>query len=396
MRLELPSDSSNAGGVIKGFGQTVWQLLHSSDLHLGRRFHQFPGEIASPLEEARFEVISSLARQARGAGASTILLAGDTWDSEVPSERVLRQSLDRFAAQDDMRWLIMPGNHDPVGAGDLWGRVAAAGLANVELLTERGSHEVAPDVWLLAAPCAAGAAAVDPTVWMNAEATPEGALRIGAAHGPALGFGDAGDQAVISPTRATEAGLDYLALGDWHGWTLFGDRTLYPGTPEPDRFRDGSGLAASVRLAGGGAAPEIGQCLTARFHWLKRDFDLSLAEDPAAALSGALPPGAPRSDILMSLAFSGSVGPEAQVRWTGAADDLGLSLRHLDIDASAVVSLVAADDLDLIDQQGALRTAADSLLAASVDPDAAAEERDAAKLALDLLFTWSTQEEAAS
>ncbi len=374
----------------------MWQLLHSSDVHLGRRFQQFPGETASHLEEARYEVISGLARQARGGGASTILLAGDTWDSEVPSERVLRQSLNRFAEQSDMRWLIMPGNHDPVGAGDLWARVAAAGLTNVELLTEQGSHEVEPGVWLLAAPCASSAAAVDPTVWMNAVATPEGALRIGVAHGPAQSFGETGAEAIISPTRAAEAGLDYLALGDWHGWTLFGDRTLYPGTPEPDRFRDGSGLAASVRLAGGGAAPEIGQCPTGRFHWLKRDFDLSLEQDPEAALINALAPGAPRSDILMSLALSGSIGPETQVRWKSAAEDLGLSLRHLDVDDSAVVSLVVADDLDLIDQQGALRAAADSLLAASNDPRSSADERDAAKLALDLLFTWSAQEEAAS
>ena len=370
----------------------MWQVLHSSDLHLGRRFRQFPDNIASHLEEARFDVIARLAQQARRVGSTSVLLAGDTWDSEVPSDRILRQSLDRFAEQSDIRWFILPGNHDPIGAGALWPRVASAGLANVEILTEQGSREIEPGVWLLTAPCVLGAAPGDPTFWMNAEPTPEGALRLGIAHGPAQNFGETAAEGVISPNRAKEAGLDYLALGDWHGWTLFGDRTLYPGAPEPDRFREGSGMAASVRLSGGGAPPVIEQCATARFHWLKRGIDLSLEQDPETALTGALPSGVSRSDILMSLTLSGAIGPEAQAAWMGAAEDLGLSLRHLDVDSSAVASLVAADDLDLIDQQGALRAAADSLLTASRNLQSSADQRDAAKLALDLLFTWSLQD----
>ena len=326
---------------------------------------------------------------------SSVLLAGDTWDSETPSDRVLRQSLDRFAEHGDLRWLLLPGNHDPVGAGGLWDRVAVRGLANVEILAEEGPREIEPGVWLLVAPCSARPETGDPTTWMSREGTPDGTHRIGVAHGPMLSFGEHPTGTVIDSNRASDAGLDYLALGDWHGWRQFGDRTLYPGTPEPDRFREESGFAALVTVPDGCSSPEITRCPTAQFHWLKRAIDPATEPDAAVALDRLMPKGVSRRDVILSLVPSGTLRPEARAAWMRTVDDFGLSLRSLEVDQSQLTSLVTADDLDLIDRQGALRAAADDLLAASTDEEQTADERAAASLALDLLFTWCTQSEDA-
>lgn len=326
---------------------------------------------------------------------SSILLAGDTWESQTPSDRVLRQSLDRFAEHGDLKWFLLPGNHDPVGAGGLWNRVAAQGVANIEILVEEGPRKIASGVWLLAAPCSDRPETRDPTTWMSQAGTPDGAHRIGVAHGPVLSFGEHPTGTVISANRASDAGLDYLALGDWHGWTQFGDRTLYPGTPEPDRFREESGFAALVNIPDGQNAPEITRCPTAQFHWLKRTVDAAAEPDATIALDRLMPEGVSRRDVILSLSLSGTLRPEARAAWMRTVDDFGLSLQSLEVDQSQLTSLVTTDDLDLIDRQGALRAAADDLLAASIGEDRPADERATASLALDLLFTWCTQGEAA-
>lgn len=371
------------------------RFIHTSDLHLGRTFRGRPPDLAAQLAEARFDCIGRLADAARAHGYPTVLLAGDTWDSELASDRVLRQSLDRFAEHSDIRWVLLPGNHDPLGPGALWDRVAVAATPSLQLLLTPEPAELAPGVWILPAPCTRPAVQGDPTEWMVRVPTPEGAVRIGLAHGSVRDFSSDEAGGIIAPDRAERAGLDYLALGDWHGWTAFGPRTLYPGTPEPDRFREGSGHAAAVSIGGRGVVPEIRQLPVAQFHWREEDLDVSAEPDADAALAVAVPADAARRDVLLSVRLSGAVRPEARADWTRAADDLRLSLAELRLDDSTLQTLMEADDLDLIDRQGALREAANALKAASADDTQTAEDRAVAARALDLLFTWTQDAEEA-
>jgi DNA repair exonuclease SbcCD nuclease subunit len=64
---------------------TGFRFLHSSDLHLGRAFGNFPDGIRHRLREARHGAIARLAAAARSGGANTVLLAGDTFDAETPA-----------------------------------------------------------------------------------------------------------------------------------------------------------------------------------------------------------------------------------------------------------------------------------------------------------------------
>ena len=114
-----------------------------------------------------------------------------------------------------------------------------------------------PDVILLPAPCTTSRPGRDLTEWMTGAATPDGSVRIGLAHGPIQEFSeDATATNVIAPNRAALAGLDYMALGDWHGSVAVDARTYYSGAPEPDRFKhDRPGQAMIVSIAGQGALP---------------------------------------------------------------------------------------------------------------------------------------------
>ena len=69
---------------------TDFRFIHSSDLHLGRRFGNLPEDIRGRLVEARHAVIKSLSVTARNHGASHVLIAGDLFDTETPSDQVWR------------------------------------------------------------------------------------------------------------------------------------------------------------------------------------------------------------------------------------------------------------------------------------------------------------------
>ncbi|MGI6852285.1 hypothetical protein [Mesorhizobium sp. 1B3] len=62
------------------------RFIHSSDLHFGKHF----GDLPERLREAPRQTIGKLADHARKLGVTTVLLAGDTFDTETPGGDVRR------------------------------------------------------------------------------------------------------------------------------------------------------------------------------------------------------------------------------------------------------------------------------------------------------------------
>ena len=362
-------------------------FLHTSDLHLGRAFVGFPEGIRGRLREARHGVIARLAAAARANGARDVLLAGDTFDAETPSPETLRHALRAMAAEADLRWIVLPGNHDSLAASELWRRIAADRPANLRVLETPDPLELASGVWLLPAPCTQRRPGRDLTEGMSA-ATPEGAIRIGLGHGAITDFsGEEGAPGIIPPDRARLSGLDYLGLGDWHGRMQVGPATWYSGTPEADGFKPQTEPGAlAVRIAGPGAAPAVEVSPTGRFRWLRPALDLLPGDDAAARLADLLPPEAQRRDVLMRLAPTGRLPLADRAALKTALAALAPDLGWFEADLSALAAEVQPGDLDLIDRGGALRRAAQSLLAEAGDQALAQADRDLAGAALARLY----------
>ncbi len=369
----------------------MFRFLHSADLHLGRRFGQWPEALAGRLTEARHTALARLAAAARAGGARAIVLAGDVFDSPSPARATIRQALAAMAAESDLGWVLMPGNHDPVAAEALWEDAARHRPANVTLALAPGPLTLAPGVALLPAPCARARPTDDPTAWMDAAATPEGALRIGLAHGPVQTFGEEG-RSVIAPDRPARAGLDYLALGDWHGTLRIGPRAWYSGTPEPDRFGRPSGSALLVAVAGPGAEPEVAPVPTGLFAWREADLALLPGEDPAARLAAALPAGA-RRETLVRIRASGRLRLAERAALRAAAAEAAPDFADLALEEAGLGAEPEAADLDAIDPgRGALRAAAERLATEAADPALAPEDRAAAEAALLRLHAYVVEE----
>ena len=365
------------------------RFLHSSDLHLGKRFGNLPEDLRGRLREARHTAIERLAGQARQHGAGIILLAGDTFDTETPAPYILRQALAAMGAHDDLRWIVLPGNHDSLLAEDLWQTVLKEKPANVDLTLAAEPLWLTPDAVVLPAPCTSRRPGRDVTLWMDGCDTGD-AVRIGLAHGAIQTFSEDGNAAdVIAPDRARHAGLDYLALGDWHGQLEINRRTWYSGTPEPDRFKhDRPGRALVVSIAAHGADPEVTPVDTGQFEWRTLALDLLSGDIPDQALAERLPAGTLRRQILLQVVATGHTSLPGRTALQATMTAVEPEFAHAVLLEDDLVTDCDSVDLDRIDLAGALRQAAESLLSQGADDSLAAEDRTVARDALVRLFTY--------
>jgi DNA repair exonuclease SbcCD nuclease subunit len=369
----------------------TFRFIHSSDLHLGKRFGQFIDDLPARLREARHAAIGKLAEHAHVHDTQTILLAGDTFDTETPAPDVTRQALAEMAHHASIRWVILPGNHDSLQAAQLWSTLRVEAPGNVTLALDATPLELASGVMLLPAPCTTRRPGRDLSEWMDDAATGDGTIRIGLAHGAVTSFSeeDAGSD-VIAPDRARRAGLSYLALGDWHGGVEIDPRTRYSGTPEPDRFKhDRPGEALLVSIEGAAALPDVRILETGTFFWRTLALDLLDGEDAAARMQSLLPEARARRQALVTLVAGGRVRLEARAALALAVENTRPDFAWLSFDDAALATECDAGDLDAIDRAGALREAADVLLAEAGDAARSAEEREIARAALGRLYAYA-------
>lgn len=360
------------------------KIIHTADWQLGKPFGRFPPEVSAALSEARLDAIDRIGAVAKSQGADHVVVAGDVFDNVDPGDRVVLQALSRMERA-QATWWLMPGNHDHARPGGLWSRVRRLAPGNVRIVDTPEAVEMEEGgAWLLPAPLEHRKTAADPSASMVDMATPPGALRIGLAHGSITEFGATGESAnLIPPDRATSAGLDYLALGDWHGYLPVGDRTAYSGTPEIDRFgRDEPGACIAVE-ARQEDTPVVERIETGRYLWLSRRWEVASAEDLRRQLD-ALRGECRFADVLLELKLAGAASLSDRVEMISELEGrVAHELRDLDVDAGRLVTRPTREDVARIDVQGALAGAAATLQAAA---DAGGPDATVAAAALERLY----------
>ena len=338
-----------------------FRFLHTADWQLGKPFGRLPPEVRTLLQEARLEAVETIAAAARAAGARHVLVAGDVFDSAEPGDRVWRTVCNKMSASADLRWWLLPGNHDPARADGLWSRLARDPPANVMALLTPQPAEAQPGVWILPAPLTHRMSGADATAWFDAAETPPGAVRVGLAHGSVQGFGSDTPNNPVAPDRAARAGLDYLALGDWHGQLRINERTWYAGTPEPDRFKVDDMGRALVVAAGTGEPPGVEAVATGRYVWLRTKLQLDSLAD-LDRFRTELEGRHVLDRLLLNLEVTGALSLSDRVE-VGARlqDQLAHDVRWLDLDLSGLAARPTEADLAAIDVAGVLREVADRL-----------------------------------
>jgi DNA repair exonuclease SbcCD nuclease subunit len=371
-------------------------FVHTADWQIGKVFGGFGVEQRARLRAARIEVIDRIADIAGEVGANDVLVAGDVFDREQESDDLLHRVLIKLAKHRDVQWHLLPGNHDPVRAGSVWERLARLAPApNVVPHLEPRPYQLAPRAQLLPAPLTARAATEDPTLWFDHHERRADAFRIGLAHGSVWGFGSSGEASQrIAPERVVSAGLDYLALGDWHGTKQIADRAWYSGTPEPDRYQDNDpGNVLVVTLSEPGTPPRVEPRRTGHYRWLVRSLDISSTAEIVAfvdALRREVPDA--ESRVLLDLTVRGLVELAEFGDVDAALTALAASVFDLDSDIRGLATAIDPTDLALF-SDGGLRGVAEALMSIR---DTGGEEAPVALKALQLLVGMNNEAQRSS
>ncbi|MCG6122448.1 MAG: DNA repair exonuclease [Microvirga sp.] len=368
------------------------RFIHTADWQIGKVFRRF-GEREPLFAEARLAAIEAIGELAIREGARHVLVAGDLYDVETPQTTTLLAPLERMRRFSDVTWHILPGNHDADRPKGVWERVADADAPqNVRVHRRPEPTELAPGVFLLPSPLARRAEASDLTAWFDDAPTPEGALRIGLAHGSVTGFDSEGEaNNPIDPSRPARAGLAYLALGDWHRTLRISDRVWYAGTPEPDRFdSQETGKALVVEARGGDAPPVVREAEVGRYRWLTLDAEIADA-DGVGDLEARVRGLDNLSALVLRLRVRGAASLAGRRALEAALSRLGAAGAYLDADLERLRARPSVADLEAIDFDGALRGVAEKLQARIVDETAAPDARAVAEEALTRLFLMATE-----
>ena len=241
-------------------------FVHTADWHLGHTYWRI-GRNATQSTQWRFEAVRRIWQLAADKKADFIVVAGDVFDTDTPSESVRRQTIELLSDAPAPVYLIS-GNHDPAAEGSVWFHPdfsdQIAKLPSVHPALEAKPIEAQNDCLLFPCPVTRKYARADATEWIPRGERGE-RFRVGLAHGGWRGYfgADEGELNCISSDCAGRAGLDYLALGDYHGFTPADHaaaraRSFYAGTPElTSRDSMRAGHALLVSLDNPGDAPVV-------------------------------------------------------------------------------------------------------------------------------------------
>ena len=372
-------------------------FIHTADWHLGHTYWKI-GARAAQSHQWRFEAIRRIWQLAAEKNADFVVVAGDVFDTDTPSESVRRRTVELLADAPAPVFLIS-GNHDPAAEGSVWfhpdfAREAAA-LPNVHLTLENQPVEAPGDVLLFPCPVTKKYSRADATQWIPVGQRGE-RYRVGLAHGGWRGYFGGEDQVLncISSDCAARAGLDYLALGDYHSFTPADHaaakaRSFYAGTPEITAKDNGrAGHALVVEIENPGAELSVTPEKVGRIH-LHDAGKISIANssDWDGFLS-SLASDENREETILRAKFSGDITPTL----LGAMNDWARAAREnwfgADLDFERVRALPTRDDFAALKLEKLEETVLNAL-DGPLNSDHFLGHRDAQRLS-----DWSGDEDA--
>jgi DNA repair exonuclease SbcCD nuclease subunit len=339
-------------------------VLHTADWQIGRIFSQFEPDDAAALFEARFVAVERLAAIATERGVDAVLVAGDVFDAQTVSDKTIRRLFNAMRGFSGT-WALIPGNHDAALSESVWTRARRieAVPSNVILCLESKPVVVAEKFTLLPAPLTQRHTHSDLTEWFGTASSADGLPRIGVAHGCVQGIlpSDIDSTNPIAAGRAQDAGLTYLALGDWHGTKCVDDRTWYAGTPETDRFKgNDSGQALYVSITGEGATPAIEPVRTGKFNWRRLEVHMAVDSDADGLIDTLNSAG---SDDVLQVRVSGICNLAGQRKLTAAVDTARAKTRAMVWDSAALRLEPTEEDIQALRADGFVGEVLQELLA---------------------------------
>lgn len=221
------------------------KIVHTGDIHLGMKFNQYP-QISEQLENARYQALENVVKEANQRNANLIAVAGDLFDKTNIKSADIKKTidiLDNFAGD---AVLILPGNHDySDGITKLWDKFREELTGKIIILDEKRIyklHDFQIPAAIYPAPCETKLSAENNLGWIkNLDSRDKVDYQIALAHGALAGFSpDLNDNYFkMSREELLDIEMDIWLLGHSHlsypnQDKVINHKIFNNGTPEPD------------------------------------------------------------------------------------------------------------------------------------------------------------------
>lgn len=209
------------------------KFLHTSDIHLGAKLGWLKDK-ASKQRNQTFSTFENIVDMAISERVDVVLVAGDLFDSPTPDSPTVKFVIHQLTqlTENGMHTIISPGNHDYFESHGVYANWKIPPNIYVFSKTKPEVFEI-PELKLRVYGQSIRSNKQNPDfneIVELFEQTGEWVYNIGVYHGP-VRFG--GRKEGVDERSIEESGFDYVALGDWHGFLKYTNKSYYPGSPEP-------------------------------------------------------------------------------------------------------------------------------------------------------------------
>ena len=234
------------------------------------------GEAGARVAETRIETVDRVLAIAEERAVDFVLVAGDLFEDNRVSYSDVERVAHIIHAHPKVEIHAIPGNHDLPGPGSVWNRNVLREIPNLIVHLNSEPVEVGKRVFLHPFPVFSRYTSVDPLTQLP-DLTAQPGIHIAMAHGhlSTVRFGSPEAEVLLplDPVHVNRSGLDYLALGHWHGTRLVnprdeGSRIAYSGTHEQTAYGEkDAGNVLIVEIPEKGAWPHVEKVRSGQLRW---------------------------------------------------------------------------------------------------------------------------------
>ncbi len=234
------------------------KILHTADIHLGAKFSGLGNKGASQREQLR-ATFKNVIATAVNERVNIVLIAGDLFDANQQPQRNIDLVVEQFdlLKQNNIPVCLIPGTHDSLDSSSIYRKVDFEGkCSNLKIFADENiSYKEYPglDLTVYGKPNLSNRSYISPLKGLKPSISSK--FHIAMAHGSFYIPGKAEeDDHVFRLEEVKTSGMDYLALGHWHGIYNCSKEppAWYSGPPEwiPDQRERGAVLLVSLSDAG--------------------------------------------------------------------------------------------------------------------------------------------------
>lgn len=226
------------------------RFIHASDLHLGRSFAGL-GEKGNVLRQALLDSLKRTLDLAEENGADFVVIAGDLFDSNQVSRKLVDTVLGMFREIAPIQVFVLPGTHDLLDDGSVYLGQGFEKADNVRVFGVHGNTFRVGEVAVHGRANDTKGGGVRPLAELSPD--PEARYNVAVVHASLeIERKSNPDDYLVSFEEIEKSGMDYVALGHWHNAADYSAGKAvawYSGSPQPLGFdEEGAGKALLVEL----------------------------------------------------------------------------------------------------------------------------------------------------